>query len=71
MKSIINWDTGNWPVFLSGLGYPHWRGERCAIKTASTVYPIILGNVLKITDNYKKYIVLRDPLIISPKRNHV
>ncbi|MCQ7906529.1 hypothetical protein NP311_14075, partial [Salmonella enterica] len=48
MKSIINWDTGNWPVFLSGLGYPRWRGERCAIKTASTVYPIILGNVLKI-----------------------
>ncbi|BHD72256.1 hypothetical protein SEA27A368_02060 [Salmonella enterica] len=57
MKSIINWDTGNWPVFLSGLGYPRWRGERCAIKTVSTVYPIILGNVLKITDNYKKYIV--------------
>lgn len=52
MKSIINWDTGNWPVFVWIRLSPLAR-KRCAIKTASTVYPIILGNVLKITDNYK------------------
>lgn len=57
MKLIINWDMGNWLVFLFGLGYFCWCGECCVIKIVFMVYFIILGNVLKIIDNYKKYIV--------------